>query len=275
MGDVIEKLILALTGVIFVMSALAKFVIFPDFTFYLIKYLQLSGSLSFFFASALISIELIVGFFLVFGIYEKFGVAIAIILLLAFTPFLIYLMIKIPNAECMCMGNIKYFSSPEISLSKNLILTPFLFFIFRRQNNYTWKAPTFIMITGMLVLFVTNVNVFGWSPSSVQIIQIGDVYDNGIKKEYLLIDARPASIFEDSHIYGAISVPYYGVLTDIKDIKNEDYQSKKIVVYCDSRLCKLSNRMARFISQTLHIKTYVLDGGINKWLKEGLPVVEQ
>lgn len=89
------------------------------------------------------------------------------------------------------------------------------------------------------------------------------------KKDVVIIDVRtPSEVKTDGKIPNSILIPLGNLGEGIDKIKN--YKDKKVIVYCRS-----GNRSAsasRFLTSIGFKEVYNLQGGINKWKKEGLPV---
>ncbi len=104
-------------------------------------------------------------------------------------------------------------------------------------------------------------------PKAIKIDFAYKLFLNGTK----FIDARPVEEYEESHIKGAINIPFYG---------SENYESalKKIpkdeviVTYCGGDDCDLSILLADELFAKGYKKIYVFFGGWNDWQKMKYPV---
>ena len=89
------------------------------------------------------------------------------------------------------------------------------------------------------------------------------------KKDIIIIDVRtPSEVKAEGKIPNSILIPLGNLGEGISKIQN--YRDKKIIVYCRS-----GNRSAsasRILTSLGFKNVYNLQGGINKWKKEGLPV---
>jgi SulP family sulfate permease len=83
----------------------------------------------------------------------------------------------------------------------------------------------------------------------------------------LLIDVREFFEFRKSRIENAVNLPSSGNLDDCADTLNKE---SSLFLYCTSGF--RSKRVAKNLYDKGFIKLYSLDGGINAWKKEGLPV---
>ena len=83
----------------------------------------------------------------------------------------------------------------------------------------------------------------------------------------LLIDVREFFEYKKSRIDNAVNIPSSGNLDNYADTLNKDYT---LFLYCTSGF--RSKRVAKHFYDKGFIRLYSLDGGINAWKKEGLPV---
>ena len=104
-------------------------------------------------------------------------------------------------------------------------------------------------------------------PRAIKIDLAYKLFNEGIK----FIDARPVEEFEESHIKGAINIPFYG---------SEEYEStlskiskdEIVITYCNGDDCDLSTLLGEEIFKKGYKKVYVFFGGWNDWLKKGYPI---
>jgi SulP family sulfate permease len=83
----------------------------------------------------------------------------------------------------------------------------------------------------------------------------------------LLIDVREFFEYKKSRIDNAVNIPSSGHLDNYADTLNKDCT---LFLYCTSGF--RSKRVAKHFYDKGFIRLYSLDGGINAWKKEGLPV---
>jgi rhodanese-related sulfurtransferase len=86
----------------------------------------------------------------------------------------------------------------------------------------------------------------------------------------LMIDVREFFEYRKSRIKDAINIPSSGHLEVSAD--TIDKQSS-LFLYCTSGF--RSKRVAKFFSGQGYTNVYSLEGGINAWKKEGMPVVKK
>jgi cytochrome c oxidase cbb3-type subunit 3 len=86
------------------------------------------------------------------------------------------------------------------------------------------------------------------------------------KRKMIIIDARPPSEWMRVHIAGAVSIPYHD-MKRLAEIPKDTW----VVAYC---ACPhhLSGIVVDELRKQGHIKSLVLDEGINEWHRRGYPV---
>lgn len=87
--------------------------------------------------------------------------------------------------------------------------------------------------------------------------------------DFLLVDVRPASGFNEKHIEGAISIPY----TEIFYKKLP--MNKEIILYCGGKKCPTAAQAANELLKMGYGKIGILRGGLKGWENKGYPVVDR
>lgn len=87
----------------------------------------------------------------------------------------------------------------------------------------------------------------------------------------IFIDARPVDEFEESHIKGAINIPFYGS-ENYQSVLNKILKDEVVVTYCSGEDCELSILLGNELFEKGYKKVYVFFGGWNDWLKKGYPI---
>jgi rhodanese-related sulfurtransferase len=124
-----------------------------------------------------------------------------------------------------------------------------------------------ILFIGLLVLY--NVAA-GQVPDSLKYISLNPgefqkAYQSDDKA--LLIDVREFFEYKKSRIYNAINIPSSGNLDVPADTINKE---SALFLYCTSGF--RSKRVAKNFYDKGFPEIYSLNGGINAWKKDGLPV---
>lgn len=87
--------------------------------------------------------------------------------------------------------------------------------------------------------------------------------------EFVLVDARDAIQYEREHIPGAINIPYVeirvGGLLPARD--------QRIVVYCSSETCPISQYAYEALDQLGYEEIYDMRAGLQGWKDAGFPTV--
>ena len=82
----------------------------------------------------------------------------------------------------------------------------------------------------------------------------------------MLIDLRDAKDFREGHISGSRNIPYSKITSHIEELK----AAERPLVF----ICNLGQVAGTALQQVSHNDAYRLDGGINNWKAQGLPLVK-
>jgi rhodanese-related sulfurtransferase len=82
----------------------------------------------------------------------------------------------------------------------------------------------------------------------------------------MLIDLRDAKDFREGHISGSRNIPYSKITSHIEELK----AAERPLVF----ICNLGQVAGTALQQVGHNDAYRLDGGINNWKAQGLPLVK-
>ena len=107
------------------------------------------------------------------------------------------------------------------------------------------------------------------SELDINIISVDEAYQAYIgSEEYIFLDVRSISEYEDGHIEGALLIP----LSEIGDRLSEIPIDRPIVVYCDGSGCNRSGAAAKILLNNGFTEVYDLGGtGIIEWIEKGYP----
>jgi rhodanese-related sulfurtransferase len=86
----------------------------------------------------------------------------------------------------------------------------------------------------------------------------------------LLIDLRPREAFEAGHIGEARNVPSADLESQAESLKK--WRDKTVITYCDSGVSGAQG--ARSLTKLGFTKVFNLDGGLNGWTKDNLPLAK-
>ena len=84
-------------------------------------------------------------------------------------------------------------------------------------------------------------------------------------KNALLIDLRDAKDFREGHISGSRNIPYSQITSHLEELKS----SERPLVF----ICNLGQIAGTALQQVGHADSYRLDGGVNNWKVQGLPLI--
>ncbi|MDK1682561.1 MULTISPECIES: rhodanese-like domain-containing protein [Acinetobacter Taxon 24] len=85
-------------------------------------------------------------------------------------------------------------------------------------------------------------------------------------KNALLIDLRDAKDFREGHISGSRNIPYSQITSHLEELKS----SERPLVF----ICNLGQIAGTALQQVGHADSYRLDGGVNNWKVQGLPLIK-
>jgi rhodanese-related sulfurtransferase len=86
----------------------------------------------------------------------------------------------------------------------------------------------------------------------------------------LIIDLRPQEAFEAGHIGEALNVPAAELESQAESLKK--WRDRTVITYCDSGANGAG--AARALAKLGFTKVFNLDGGLNAWIKDNLPVIK-
>ncbi len=103
----------------------------------------------------------------------------------------------------------------------------------------------------------------------INILSVDEAYQAYTGNDnYLFIDVRTVSEYEDGHIEGAVLIP----LSEIGDRLSELPMDRPIVVYCNGSSCNRSGTAATILINNGFTEVYDLGGtGIIEWIEKGYP----
>ena len=86
----------------------------------------------------------------------------------------------------------------------------------------------------------------------------------------LLIDLRPREAFDAGHIGEARNVPAAEIETQAESLRK--WRDRTVITYCDSGVSGAG--AARTLTRLGFTKVFNLDGGLNAWVKDNLPLIK-
>ena len=90
-------------------------------------------------------------------------------------------------------------------------------------------------------------------------------------QDFILVDVRAPSLFEEGHIKGAINIPHGKMIASYM----KRYPSDKLfVVYCAGPHCNGANKAAVKLAK-LGIPVKLMIGGVTGWIDEGFKLTSQ
>lgn len=91
-------------------------------------------------------------------------------------------------------------------------------------------------------------------------------------EETLVIDVRSTNEFSGGHVPGAINLPVSEIGARLSRLANDlaPYQAAPVYVMCAT--ANRSSHAARVLKKVGFVNIRVVDGGMGKWSRQGLPV---
>ena len=87
----------------------------------------------------------------------------------------------------------------------------------------------------------------------------------------MLVDVRSEADFRAGHITNAINIPLDQIEVQINKITSNS--KKNIIVYCQKGV--RSAQAFRLLNKLSLPKLYTIEGGLDAWLKNNLPIIEE
>lgn len=155
-ASVVATVLKFLLGAFFVFSALSKFVSIDNFNIYIFSFGFLSLRLSIVVGWLAVSTEMLLGVALLSNRHHRLVCLLNLLLLIAFTFFLLYAWFAGRTDSCHCMGDLMPFD-PIRSILKNAVLILLVLFAMRYAND-SWRQrwwialPIVLVVQGLIVL---------------------------------------------------------------------------------------------------------------------------
>jgi len=86
----------------------------------------------------------------------------------------------------------------------------------------------------------------------------------------VVVEALPASYYEDAHLPGALNLPHDSDEATIAEVL--PVRAAPVVVYCSNLACQNSTILSRRLAQLGYTDVREYEGGKEDWITAGLPV---
>lgn len=150
-----------LVGVVFIISAVSKFITIDSFEMYVFSFGLFPLGVSFYIARFVLVFELILGTALISHRHHRFTLLMTLLFLLCFIAFLTYAHLVGRTDSCHCFGDMLPFD-PVQSILKNAVLILILLFVYKFASTEWYPRWWLVMIIYLLtavVLFFYMVKV--------------------------------------------------------------------------------------------------------------------
>ncbi|MDX2493681.1 MAG: rhodanese-like domain-containing protein [Desulfuromusa sp.] len=99
-----------------------------------------------------------------------------------------------------------------------------------------------------------------------------DELDELIAAGALLVDSRNPADFQESHLFGAISLPYAALGDHLANFKKQVSVDQTLVIYCSGYGCTDSFDLGTRLIQAGYGDVLVYEGGFPEWRDAGRPL---
>jgi len=154
----------------------------------------------------------------------------------------------------------------------------------RRQA--LWQIPAIVLMAGLVGICVNYLRpdaipvVGDWPVETSMaattednlIISLPEAAKLFSARAAVFIDARDEQNYENGHIRGALSLPWYNVSKRFPGIAGDIPSGTMIIIYCDGEGCHLSHDLAVFLLDKGFENVRDLANGWTVWQNANLPV---
>ncbi len=145
-----------IVGLFFIFSAYTKLFPIDEFEQYIFGHKYIGVETASLLAVGIISAELILGLFFLFNIKIRSTSYTTLGVLIIFSGYLTYLLIKEPESNCYCLGA-DYELSPLHSILKNLLLSALVIFIALKKTQNRLKFQNILFILLLIIGIATPI----------------------------------------------------------------------------------------------------------------------
>lgn len=259
-------------GSIFLFSGIIKLSDLVSFNEAIIRFGILPLQLVNIAAITIPAIEILSGILLLLNIYTKVSALSLKILLVLFIYGITINLINGETFECGCFGPLKIFEKISIySIALDLVLLAMLSIVFFKseQSRFQEKTYNYVLILGsvslLIALPVLNIHVTNIIlQNKVNFITWNDAKNIMANNDFVLLDIRSEVEYEKEHVPGAVYFSY-NEFSDYLNRNKDILNSNRILIYCNSIECSLSQRAAfRFVNRG-YSNVYAIRGGYEEW----------
>lgn len=131
-------------------------------------------------------------------------------------------------------------------------------------HNWTLSLPLLIVIIAIIFIEIKNRGNAGATLTCQQSIYFVN------QKKSMIIDLRPAPMFEQGHIAKSQNFAESALKADLTPLKKQ--QDNPILVVCDTGMHAL--RFTHWLTKQGFGQVKAIRGGLQQWRKENLPLVK-
>ena len=131
-------------------------------------------------------------------------------------------------------------------------------------GNHAWLASAAILAAAAVAFYEIRERMQAFAAlSTMQVVRL-------MNQGALVIDLRGKELYDAGHIGDARNVPVAELASQAETLKK--WRDKSVITYCDSGANGASG--ARTLMKLGFTKVFSLQGGLNAWVKDNLPLAK-
>ena len=131
-------------------------------------------------------------------------------------------------------------------------------------GNHAWLASAAILAAAAVAFYEIRERMQAFAAlSTMQVVRL-------MNQGALVIDLRGKELYDAGHISDARNVPVAELASQAETLKK--WRDKSVITYCDSGANGASG--ARTLMKLGFTKVFSLQGGLNAWVKDNLPLAK-
>jgi rhodanese-related sulfurtransferase len=131
-------------------------------------------------------------------------------------------------------------------------------------SHHPYLASGAVLAAIAVIFYEVRERVQGFAAlSAMQVVRL-------MNQGALVLDLRGKESFDAGHIIDARNVPVADLEAQSQTLKK--WREKSVITYCDSGVSGAA--AARTLTKLGFTKVFNLDGGLNAWMKDNLPVAK-
>jgi rhodanese-related sulfurtransferase len=108
-------------------------------------------------------------------------------------------------------------------------------------------------------------------PQKMQMDELRQIHQAGLKSDELILDVRDADDYADGHVPGSKSIPYDQIISRPEKFRDELKNFKKVYIHCGGG-GKAGRVFAALNAVGASNIVHICDSGMRSWIAAGYPV---